>query len=267
MKTSVKSFLALLMATVMLICVAPLSFAEGEDRHPSYGSVSVGDKENLSHYFNTNNHYYKNDAESCTNDPEGANVSYDQETGIMVLDNFDGGTIRFNDYGDVTVIVKGTNTIKGHQFGIYAGYGNLTITSVENAVLNISTSTYDSGAIVTDWNPATDNDITISGNVSVNIETSISSDNDFNGIRAGGKLSIIDNANVSVKGSCDVNYCHIYGLKGASLLLDTTGSVSVETKCVKYYSYALSFNSLDIKNVKEFKIESTGSDRTCIIYN
>ena len=263
MKT-LKRLLAFALVLAMILSIAPFAFAE-EDSHPSYGSVSVGDKENLAHYFNTKNHYYKNDAESCTDDPEGANVSYDRETGIMVLNNFNGGTIRFNDYGDVTIIVKGTNTIKGYQFGIYANYGNLTITSEENAVLNITASTDDSGGIITSWNSSTDNDITISGNLSVNINTSV--DGDFDGIRAGGKLSIIDNANVSVKCTSDVNYSHVYGLKGASLLLDTTGSVSVETECVKYYSFALTFNTFDIKKVKEFKIKSTGSDRTCIIYN
>lgn len=55
MKTGVKRLLALLMVAVMLICVAPLSFAE--ERHPSYGSIEVGDKSGNSRFMSIHCHY------------------------------------------------------------------------------------------------------------------------------------------------------------------------------------------------------------------
>lgn len=260
MKTT-KRLLALVLALVMLISIAPLAVAEA---HPSYGSVQIRDKENNTHTMNYKEHYYINDAESCTDDPEGANVSYNEETGIMVLNNFDGGEIRFNGVGDVAIIAKGTNNIKGYQFGIYAPDSNLTITSTDNATVNLTTQNDNAGGIVTTWAHVNNNNITISGKLNINIDTS--THNSFAGIRAGGTLSILDNASVSVKGISDDSISQVYGLRGNSLELNTTGAVSVETGSVKNRSFALYFNEVSLKNAEQLTLKSVGDSKQCLSY-
>ena len=152
----------------------------------------MGDTEGKCYWLSANKPYYKNGADGPTDVAEGANVAYDETTGVLTLDNYDGGPIRTNDgNGDLTIVAKGVNTIHAYQFGIFAPYCDLTITSKEQAQINMSAQTNNSGGIVTYWAFDNHKSITISGNVAINMTAD--SIKEFYGIRTDSTLSILDN--------------------------------------------------------------------------
>lgn len=139
-----KKVLAILLAAVMVLSIIP--FAVAQNNHPQTNSFEVGDTEGNCYWLSANKPYYKNGADGPTDVAEGANVAYDETTGVLTLDNYDGGPIRTNDgNGDLTIVAKGVNTIHAYQFGIFAPYCDLTITSEEQAQINMSTQTNNSG--------------------------------------------------------------------------------------------------------------------------
>ncbi|MBQ3431478.1 MAG: fibronectin type III domain-containing protein [Clostridia bacterium] len=266
-----KRVIAFVLVCVMLLTIAPFAFAEGE--HPTASQIQITDSLGENHWLSTSKPYYKNDAENPTSEAAGANVAYNETTGVLTLNYFNGGTIRSNGgKGDLSIVAKGVNTIQGGQFGIYAQYCNITVTSEEQAVINISTYSNNSsvGAIVSCWQFYNNNTITIRGKVTLN-STSTSEYSGEYGLRAGtedgGKIRILDQASVNINHHSQTQYSSISGFSAAALEVNTTGSVNIDLGDLEAYCYALNVNAADIQNVKEFNIKAYGYGTSCIAYD
>ncbi len=261
-----KKTLSLVLSLMMILTTfTALPFNAFADEHPAASTIRVGDTEGYEYSLSTEKPYYKNNTTEATSESEGANVAYDESTGILTLNNYEGCFIGINGSGDVTVKLVGTSTINAWQFCINAEKSNLEITSDNNGVLNLSNQMNNSAGIVTQWGSNNENDLTISGNAIINYNTSI--DGQSYGFRAGKTLSIIDNAKVSITTTSTKDYDSIYGLYASNIIINTEEEVSINLGTTKYYCYALfALNNFELLNVKKLSVIAYGEDTYSIIY-
>lgn len=117
----------------MLLSLLPTT-ALAADTYPTASEVCVDG----SKYFGEPGHYYfKNGASDCSNDPTNYNAYYNPSTGTLTLDGYDGGSITAGGTdADITVVLKGTNTINGNL--VNSRGGDITITSESGGTLSIT---------------------------------------------------------------------------------------------------------------------------------
>ena len=264
MKKLLSAALSLMMVLTSLTAVPRTAFA---DTHPAAKWVTIGDKQNNSFNLSSDKPCCKNGATEPTAETEGANVIYDENTGILQLNNYDGGVIRFNDFGDVTIRLTGTNPILGNQFGIYQPDGNVTITAEKAATLDVTNVSNDSGGIVTQWSTTNDYTLTIAGNATVNCSADAQGISDYYGVRAT-NLNLLDNASINVKADLTENYSHIYGVYcKKDITLNTSGNLNIEVGSVRFYTFALIAETINVSKIGNILLKARFDNNTnCLVY-
>ena len=127
--------LSILLSLMLVVGLMPAMgvTASAADTYPTASEVCVdGSKD-----FGEPGHYYfKNGASACSNDPTNYNAYYNPSTGTLTLDGYDGGSITVGGPdADITVVLKGTNTINGNL--VNSRGGDITITSESGGTLSI----------------------------------------------------------------------------------------------------------------------------------
>ena len=128
---------AVILAVITGIAFIPLfgaqpAYAEGVLPYVTVGYVNADDDSYEHIQLNSETPYYINGAQEAAANSEDANAYYDTETGVLTLDNYQGGSIDVGDSsGDLKIVLKGYNAITSNsQFGINVP-GDLEITSAE----------------------------------------------------------------------------------------------------------------------------------------
>ncbi len=263
MKRTLSLFLSLILIMTALSTLELTAFADG---YPKAKDIYVSTKEGTNVYLSSDKPCYVNNATAPTADAEGANLVYDEATGVMTINNYDGGGIDLRyASGDLTLVLNGTNNISGHQFCVYCEYGNLTVTSKSGGVLNMSNDTDNCGGLVNYWAVSNDYNLTISGNAKINYNTK--HDGQISAIRSKNKINILDDAGISVKAESQAQYNNVIGLECSELVLNTTGTIDVDLDAL-YYSYCTSASKIQLDNAKQIKFRATGDSPSCLVpYN
>ena len=116
----------------MLLSLLPTTALAAGNLDPTAVSVNGGIS------FSSSNLYYTNGASACSNNSTGWNAAYDPTTGTLTLDGYSGGSIRTGGTdADITVVLKGTNTINDGSLMNDMG-GDITITSDCGGTLSIT---------------------------------------------------------------------------------------------------------------------------------
>ena len=168
-------------------------------------------------------------------------AQFEAATGTLILKDYDGGAISTSAMGDLTIQLSGTNTISHDETGINMHYGgNLTITALYAATLNITNNTDDNknyagighkfdGALSLDATPSGDM-ITVTGNATVVINTALTYDGSCRAIGIVGHsgIAVSENASLHITATNENNNLAgcLFAL-GGDIEIDTTGDVSL----------------------------------------
>lgn len=132
MQRTKSKILSILLSLVMLLSLLPTTALAAGNPDPTAVSVNGGIS------FSSSNLYYTNGASACSNNSTGWNAAYDPTTGTLTLDGYSGGSIRTGGTdADITVVLKGTNTINDGSLMNDMG-GDITITSDCGGTLSIT---------------------------------------------------------------------------------------------------------------------------------
>ncbi len=219
----------------MLFSLLPTT-ALAADTYPTASEVCVdGNK----YFGEPSNYYFKNNASACSNDPTGYNAYYNPTTGTLTLDGYSGGSITAGETdADITVVLKGTNTINGNL--VNSRGGDITITSESGGTLSITntTDTY-TGALIGIaagyGGSFTTGNVTIEGNAKVTIDMTHNGTNGYEdayGIFAKENIIISGYASVDITCATPNNtFSNIYcnGLRAVkNVTIETDGEIKID---------------------------------------
>ena len=236
MQRTKSKLLSILLSLVMLLSLLPTT-ALAAGTYPSASEVCVDG----SKYFGEPDcYYFKNNASACSKDPTGYNAYYNPTTGTLTLDGYDGGSITAGGTdADITVVLKGTNTINGIL--VNSRGGDITITSDSSGTLSITdtTDTYSDALVGIKagyGGSFTTGNVTIKGNAKVTVNMTHNGTQGFDkayGIFAKENITISENASVDItcktpnNTSTDATNCN--GLRaGKDVTIDTTGKIEID---------------------------------------
>ena len=230
-----KRRLSILLSILMLFSLLPTT-ALAADTYPTAFEVCVdGNK----YFGEPSNYYFKNNASACSNDPTGYNAYYNPTTGTLTLDGYSGGSITAGGTdADITVVLKGTNTINGNL--VNSRGGDITITSESGGTLSITntTDTY-TGALIGIaagyGGSFTTGNVTIEGNAKVTIDMTHNGTNGYEdayGIFAKENIIISGYASVDITCATPNNtFSNIYcnGLRAVkNVTIETDGEIKID---------------------------------------
>ncbi len=229
-----KRRLSFLLSLVMLLSLLPTT-ALAADTYPAASEVCVyGNK-----YFATDHHYFRNGETVCSNDPTNYNAYYNPSTGTLTLDGYDGGSITAGGTNaDITVVLKGKNTINGALDNSRGG--DITITSDSGGTLSITQTTAVSGNAAIGIKAGLSGSIqtgsvTIKDDAKVTIKVTHDGMNGYEdayGIFAKENITISDNASVDITCATPKNtYSNIYcnGLRAdKNVTVNTDGTIKID---------------------------------------
>ena len=236
MKTKLTKLWSFLLSLVMLFSLLPTT-ALAAGTYPTASEVCVdGNK-----YFGEPGHYYyfKNGASACSYDPTNYNAYYNPSTGTLTLDGYDGGSITAGGTdADITVVLKGTNTINGNL--VNSRGGDITITSESGGTLSITNTLSGSNRAIGIEaglsSSYTTGNVTIMGDAKVIISVTNNNSNiDYAaayGIFAKENITISDNASVYITCATPQNtysnsYCN--GLRAdKNVTVNTDGTIKID---------------------------------------
>ena len=167
-----KRRLSILLSIVMLFSLLPTT-ALAAGIYPEASAVFVDGNKS---FYNPSRLYYKNNnpKDSFTGTPTDYNAAYDPATGTLTLNDYSGGSISTGGTNaDITVVLKGTNTIKDGSLMNDMG-GDITITSDCGGTLSITNTLSNSNDAIgieagLSGSYSTGN-VTITGNAEVTIK-------------------------------------------------------------------------------------------------
>lgn len=218
--------------------------------YPAASAVSVdGNK----YFGEPGSYYFRNGETACSKDPTGYNAYYNPTTGTLTLDGYNGGSITAGGVkcSDITVVLKGTNTINGSLTSDVGG--DIAITSESGGTLSISKKTIGSNpaiGIETGLSASnTTGNVTIKGNAKVTIDMTHNGTSTYEkayGIFAKENITISENASVDITcatpnnttggGNCNGLYAQ------KDVTIDTTGTIKIDvTKAGKDKDNGYSF--------------------------
>ena len=191
-------------------------------------------------YFATGHHYFRNGETICSNDSTNYNAYYNPNTGTLTLNGYKGGSITAGGTdADITVVLKGTNTINGNLDNSRGG--DITITSDSGGTLTITnmTNTYTDALVGIKagyGGSFTTGNVTIKGDAKVTITMTHNGTQTYDkayGIFARENITISEGASVNItcatpnNTGVDGTLCN--GLRAVNdVIIDTTGKVKID---------------------------------------
>ena len=237
-KTKLTKLWSFLLALVMLLSLLPTT-ALAAGSYPAAAAVLVdGGK-----YFGRSGKlYYKNNdpADNFTGTATDYNAAYDPDTGILTLQNYNGGSIIAGGAttANITIKLLGNNTVTGSVISDMGG--DITITSESGGTLSITQTMTSSGnaaiGIETGLSGSIQTgNVTITGSADVKIEVTHNGTNGYEdayGIFAKENITISDNASVYITCATPQNtysnsYCN--GLRAdKNVTVNTDGTIKID---------------------------------------
>ena len=245
MQRTKSKILSILLSLVMLLSLLPTTALAAS--YPDAASVSVdGNK----YFGEPGSYYFRNGGSACSKDPTGYNAYYNPTTGTLTLDGYNGGSITAGgvECSDITVVLKGTNTINGSLTSDVGG--DIAITSESGGTLSI-TNTLSGGnaaiGIETGLSASnTTGNVTIKGNAKVTIDMTHNGTSTYEkayGIYAKENITISENASMDITCATPNNTtggdrCNgLYAAKDVTI--DTNGTIKIDvTKAGKDDGYS-----------------------------
>ena len=228
--------LSILLSLVMLLSLLPTTALAAGNPDPTAVSVNGGIS------FSSSNLYYTNGASACSNNSTGWNAAYDPTTGTLTLDGYSGGSIRTGGTdADITVVLKGTNTINDGSLMNDMG-GDITITSDCGGTLSITNTLSNSNPAIgieagLSGSYQTGN-VTITGDAKVTINMTNNGTSTWEkayGIYAKENITISGDASVDITCKTPYNtarfgdYCNGLYAKN-NVTIDTSGTIKIDVK-------------------------------------
>ena len=248
MQRTKSKILSILLSLVMLLSLLPTTALAAGNPDPTAVSVNGGIS------FSSSNLYYTNGASACSNNSTGWNAAYDPTTGTLTLDGYSGGSIRTGGTdADITVVLKGTNTIDDGSLMNDMG-GDITITSDCGGTLSITNTLSNSNPAIgieagLSGSYQTGN-VTITGDAKVTINMTNNGTSTWEkayGIYAKENITISGDASVDIICKTQYNtarsgdYCN--GLRtDKNVTIDTNGTIKIDVKTAGgdgAYSYGI----------------------------
>lgn len=236
MQRTKSKILSILLSLVMLLSLLPTTALAAGNPDPTAVSVNGGIS------FSSSNLYYTNGASACSNNSTGWNAAYDPTTGTLTLDGYSGGSIRTGGTdADITVVLKGTNTIDDGSLMNDMG-GDITITSDCGGTLSITNTLSNSNPAIgieagLSGSYQTGN-VTITGDAKVTINMTNNGTSTWEkayGIYAKENITISGDASVDITCKTPYNtarfgdYCNGLYAKN-NVTIDTSGTIKIDVK-------------------------------------
>lgn len=236
MQRTKSKILSILLSLVMLLSLLPTTALAAGNLDPTAVSVNGGIS------FSSSNLYYTNGASACSNNSTGWNAAYDPTTGTLTLDGYSGGSIRTGGTdADITVVLKGTNTINDGSLMNDMG-GDITITSDCGGTLSITNTLSNSNPAIgieagLSGSYQTGN-VTIKGSAAVTINMTHngeSGSDKAHGIFAKENITISENASVDIICATPNNTArwgdNCNGLYAKNnVTIDTNGTIKIDVR-------------------------------------
>ena len=233
-KTKLTKLWAILLSLVMLLSLLPTTALAAS--YPDASSVSVdGNK----YFGEPGSYYFRNGESACSKDPTGYNAYYNPTTGTLTLDGYNGGSITAGGVkcSDITVVLKGTNTINGSLTSDVGG--DIAITSESGGTLSITNTLSGRNAAIgieTGLSASnTTGNVTIKGNAKVTINMTHTGTRGYEkayGIYAKENITISENASVDITCATPNNTTgggNCNGLYAAKdVTIDTNGTIKID---------------------------------------
>ena len=191
-------------------------------------------------FYNNRLYYKKGDQDKNFTGNEGDYIAhYNPATGTLTLNGYSGGSILVGGVkcSDITVVLKGTNTINGSLENAVGG--DITVTSSDGGTLSISKTTSGSNSAIgieTGLSASyTTGNVTIKGNAKVTINMTHNGTSTYEkayGIFAKENITISENASVDITCATPNNTTgggNCNGLYAAKdVTIDTNGTIKID---------------------------------------
>lgn len=245
-KSTHKRLTAWLLTLVMALSLLPTTAFAAGNPDPTAVFVDGGKS-----FYNNRLYYKKGDQDKNFTGNEGDYIAhYNPATGTLTLNGYSGGSISVGGVkcSDITVVLKGTNTINGSLENAVGG--DITVTSSDGGTLSISKTTSGSNpaiGIETGLSGSyTTGSVTIKGDAEVTIDmthTGTSTYEKAYGIYAKENITISENASVDITCATPNNTTGGSNCNGmfanGNVSIDTTGKIKIDvTKAGKDDAYS-----------------------------
>ena len=235
MQRTKSKLLSILLSLVMLLSLLPTTAFAAGNPDPTAVFVDGGKS-----FYNNRLYYKKGDQDKNFTGNEGDYIAhYNPATGTLTLNGYSGGSISVGGVkcSDITVVLKGTNTINGSLENAVGG--DITVTSSDGGTLSISKTTSGSNpaiGIETGLSASyTTGNVTIKGNAKVTINMTHNGTSTYEkayGIFAKQNITISENASVDITCATPNNTTgggNCNGLYAAKdVTIDTNGTIKID---------------------------------------
>ena len=238
MQRTKSKLLSILLSLVMLLSLLPTTALAAGIPGPTAVFVDGGKS-----FYDGRLYYKKGDPDKGFTGNENDYIAhYDPDTGTLTLNGYSGGSIKVGgsiNYTDITVVLKGTNTINGSLENAVGG--NITITSSSGGTLSITNTISDSNndaiGIETGLSSSyTTGSVKIKGDAKVTINMTHNGTKGYDnayGIYAEENITISENASVDItcatpnNNTINGNNCN--GLvANKNVTIDTNGTIKID---------------------------------------
>ena len=234
-KTKLTRLWGFLLALVMIVGMLPTTAFAAGNPDPTAVFVDGGKS-----FYNNRLYYKKGDQDKNFTGNEGDYIAhYNPATGTLTLNGYSGGSISVGGVkcSDITVVLKGTNTINGSLENAVGG--DITVTSSDGGTLSISKTTSGSNSAIgieTGLSASyTTGNVTIKGNAKVTINMTHNGTSTYEkayGIFAKENITISENASVDITCATPNNTTgggNCNGLYAAKdVTIDTNGTIKID---------------------------------------
>jgi len=235
MQRTKSKILSILLSLVMLLSLLPTTAFAAGNPDPTVVFVDGGKS-----FYNNRLYYKKGDQDKNFTGNEGDYIAhYNPATGTLTLNGYSGGSISVGGVkcSDITVVLKGTNTINGSLENAVGG--DITVTSSDGGTLSISETTSGSNSAIgieTGLSASyTTGNVTIKGNAKVTINMTHNGTSTYEkayGIFAKENITISENASVDITCATPNNTTgggNCNGLYAAKdVTIDTNGTIKID---------------------------------------
>ena len=238
MQRTKSKILSILLSLVMLLSLLPTTAFAAGNPDPTAVFVDGGKS-----FYNNRLYYKKDDQDKNFTGNEGDYIAhYNPATGTLTLNGYSGGSISVGGVkcSDITVVLKGTNTINGSLENAVGG--DITVTSSDGGTLSISKTTSGSNSAIgieTGLSASyTTGNVTIKGNAKVTINMTHngeSGSDKAHGIFAKENITISENASVDIICATPNNTArwgdNCNGLYAKNnVTIDTNGTIKIDVR-------------------------------------
>ncbi len=235
MQRTKSKLLSILLSLVMLLSLLPTTAFAAGNPDPTAVFVDGGKS-----FYDNRLYYKKGDQDKNFTGNEGDYIAhYNPATGTLTLNGYSGGSISVGGVkcSDITVVLKGTNTINGSLENAVGG--DITVTSSDGGTLSISKITSGSNSAIgieTGLSSSyTTGNVTIKGNAKVTINMTHNGTSTYEkayGIFAKENITISENASVDITCATPNNTTgggNCNGLYAAKdVTIDTNGTIKID---------------------------------------